>query len=110
MSDEGNDELFGVRRPVAYEGLMERLMRKMGFSLRSAQKEAKLRHKSIQRMMSHCAACGESEICRQMMDGDPHMKEPPAFCYNAKVLRKLARDLRAREDAEDTPPKPGESQ
>jgi hypothetical protein len=87
--EEEEGELHGVQRQVGYEGLMERLIVKLGLNLTSCRKNLGLHHKTIERMMSHCAACGESSDCREKLGKARRMDAPPAYCYNRKMLLAL---------------------
>ncbi|MFD1159114.1 DUF6455 family protein [Roseovarius aestuarii] len=90
MSEDEDLNLLGVQRQNGYEGLMERLIARLGLNLAHCRKYLGLRHRTVERMMSHCAACGESETCRATLaQTQGVMAEPPAYCYNRKILLKL---------------------
>ena len=91
MTDEEPDPgLLGVQRPKAYEGLFERLVGLLGLSLNRCRKEHGLGHQTIERMMSRCAACAESEQChRYLSQADGRVIEPPEYCSNRKMLLSL---------------------
>lgn len=88
-----------VVRPPGYDGLMERMARKLGLEpVRDAQALG-LTSDDLMRLMRRCAACSEPEDCRKKLKA-PHAHDmPPTYCPNRKVLAYLvARMARAERE------------
>ena len=94
MKDRDEGELHGLQRPLGYEGLMEKLLARMGMNLTQCCRYFGLTHKTVQRMMSRCAACAESSTCHAILkESKNQIKDPPDFCYNRKALMAMSEEM-----------------
>ena len=85
MKDKDEGELHGLQRPLGYEGLMEKLLARMGMNLTQCRRYFGLTHKTVQRMMSRCAACAESSTCHAILkESKNQIKAPPTFAITER--------------------------
>jgi len=79
--------MFKYSNPSGYEGLFELLLAELGVNLDLALMLGQVSESGVNRMISHCSACGESDECRVIISDDGHSIDcPPNFCANLKII------------------------
>jgi len=67
-----------------YEVLMEQLCARLDVNIQLALRSGVLPPRTARRMVSHCAACGESDTCHAILKNP--VSRAPSFCLNSKTL------------------------
>ena len=78
-----------VVRPPGYDGLMERMARRLGIEPVHDAQALGLTSDDLLRLMRRCAACSEPEDCRKKLSAPQAHDMPPTYCPNRKALAYL---------------------
>jgi len=87
----------GVRTPAGYNGLMERMARKLGLNIGRELETGSLQPEQLNRMLNRCTACGDVGGCVDFLNsGASDTRNGFEHCPNRKFLIHLRDQARAK--------------